>query len=102
MNPDATQRRGKAALSVYLVMLVSFALQLCVAYSRLSVRQRASEMFTLTALQAALVFLFSMRLLQERRVFLIALTLSCVPLLIVMNAIWTDSFRILRLAPWHN
>lgn len=87
---------------VYFVILVIAGLQILLAYRGGTVGQHVLEMLALAIIQAGLGIMFFMHLLREKRSLLFALVPATVFVLLMMNMIWTDSFRIVHMKPWPN
>jgi heme/copper-type cytochrome/quinol oxidase subunit 4 len=92
----------KGNLVVYALILVIAGLQVIVAYSRGTVGQHAVEMLGLATVQSWLGISFFMHLFQEKRSLTLTLLLATLFLLLVMNAFWSDSFRIIYMRSWRN
>lgn len=92
----------KADIIVYFVILAIAALQIVLAYTHASIGQHVFEMLSLAIIQAGLGVMFFMHLFQEKRSLMFALIPATVFVLLMMNVIWTDSFRIINMRPWAN
>jgi heme/copper-type cytochrome/quinol oxidase subunit 4 len=84
---------------VYVCILALAALQFVVAYSNIDASQMLIRMLFLAIIEAALTLLFFMHLSGNRGLmwFVGIFTVSVV---LGMQYGWTDSFRLLRGAPW--
>jgi cytochrome c oxidase subunit IV len=89
----------KNDLVVYAAILAISGLQIVVAYRGGPVDRRIIEMLSLAFAQAGLGVLFFMHLLQEKRALMLTLIPAALFVLLVMNAIWSDSFRIVHPGP---
>lgn len=92
----------KSDILVYFVILAIAGLQIFLAYRGGTVGQHLIEMLSLAIIQAGLGILFFMHLFQEKRSLMFALIPAVVFVLLIMNIIWSDSFRIVHMKPWPN
>ena len=102
MTDKARPESLKTDIIIYGVILVIAGLQILLAYRGGTVGQHVIEMLALAIVQAALGVLFFMHLFQEKRSLMLALIPATVFVLLMMNMIWTDSFRIVHMKPWAN
>ena len=89
----------KRYLAVYAIILVIAALQFVIAYSNISPQQMFARMFVLAVVEAALGLLFFMHL-ADNRGLLWFVVIFTVFVLLGMQFVWTDSFRLFRGVPW--
>jgi cytochrome c oxidase subunit IV len=92
----------KSDIIVYIIILVISGLQVLIAYRGGTIGQHVMEFLGLAIIQAGLGIMFFMHLFQEKRSLMFALIPATVFVLLMMNMIWTDSFRILQMKPWPN
>lgn|SRR5215831_4552766 len=89
----------KTDVIVYVCILVLSGVQIVLAYhtrgSQLLVR-----MLAVAVIQAGLGVMYFMHLLDERRSLRLALIPAAVFVLLMMNMIWSDSFRLLHMRPF--
>jgi cytochrome c oxidase subunit IV len=92
----------KSDIVVYVIILAIAGLQILLAYRGGTIGQHVMEMLALAIIQAGLGILFFMHLFQEKRSLMFALIPATIFVLLMMNMIWTDSFRIVHMKPWPN
>jgi cytochrome c oxidase subunit IV len=92
----------KSDIIVYFIILAIAGLQILLAYRGGTIGQHVMEMLALALIQAGLGIMFFMHLFQEKRSLMFALIPATVFVLLMLNMIWTDSFRILHMKPWPN
>ena len=91
---------SKVYLLVYLVILAIAALQVVLAYHHTDVGQHVIRMLSLAIIQAGLAIAFFMHVMQERRAFILFLIPVTIFVLLMMNMIWSDSFRLIHMRPF--
>jgi cytochrome c oxidase subunit IV len=97
MSTSETQRNGIGVyLAVYVVILLIAALQIMLAYQHVDTSRTLLRMLSLAIIQAGLAVLFFMHMRSERRILAMTLIPVTIFVLLMMNMIWTDSFRILH------
>lgn len=84
-------------LPVYAVLLVIAGLEVVVAYQDLPVRARLASLLVLAFFGAGMAVMYFMHLARERRSLLVSLLSYTIFVLLLMNMIWSDSFRLLRM-----
>jgi cytochrome c oxidase subunit 4 len=100
MNPAEKQSGGLATyLVIYVFILAIAGLQVVLAYRASGLQQFVVMMFC-AVLQAALAVTFFMHMRTERRSLFLMLIPAVIFVLLMMNMIWSDSFRISRGAPF--
>jgi cytochrome c oxidase subunit IV len=100
MNPAEKQSGGLATyLVIYVFILAIAGLQVVLAYTAAGLQQFVVMMF-FAVLQAALAVTFFMHMRTERRGLFLMLIPAVIFVLLMMNMIWSDSFRISRGAPF--
>ena len=92
----------KSDIIVYFIILAIAGLQILLAYTGGTIGQHVLEMLSLAIIQAGLGIMFFMHLFQEKRSLMFALVPATVFVLLMMNMIWSDSFRIIHMKPWPN
>jgi hypothetical protein len=102
MNGTVRTASFKSEIIAYFAILAMAGLQIIVAYRRGSVGQHIIEMLSLSIGQAAVGVLFFMHLLQEKRSLMYVLIPAVLFVFLLMNAFWTDSFRMVQMRPWAN
>jgi len=102
------QRTGGAAASteplakyfvVYVVILIIAGLQFLMAYQHPNPRALLFRMLLLAIVEAGLAIVFFMHLGSENKPFVISVAIVTLFVLFAMQYVWTDSFRMERLAP---
>ncbi len=102
MEDTAKQESLTTNIIIYCAVLAIAGLQIVLAYRPGSVGKHVIEMLALALVQAALGVLFFMHLFRERRSLMIALIPATLFVLLMMNMIWSDSFRLIHMKPWAN
>jgi cytochrome c oxidase subunit 4 len=87
-------------LPVYFVLLGIAALEIFLAYRNLSPTTLLVVLLALAVFGAALALMYFMHLKQERPSLFLSLIPATIFVLIMMNAIWSDSFRLLHMKPF--
>ncbi len=82
-------------LAVYACLLVVTAAQFIIGYQHIGGGQLVTRMLTFAAIETGLVVLFWMNLSSEKRNFIQFVIIFTVFVLLCMNYVWTDSFRLL-------
>jgi caa(3)-type oxidase subunit IV len=98
-NPSAdTQSQGslKTDLTVYVGILVMAAVQIVMAYYSPGV----IRMLIVAAIQAYLAVMFFMHLRDEKATLRLALIPATLFVLVMMNMVWADSFRLILMKPF--
>lgn len=85
---------------VYFVILAITGLQVVVAYHAVSAGQTVMRMMALAFIQAGLGIMFFMHLLREKPGLMFALIPFTLFVLLMMNMIWFDSFRLIHMRPF--
>jgi cytochrome c oxidase subunit 4 len=85
---------------VYFLILVIAGLQVAVAYENIDPSQMVLRMLSLAIIQAGLAVMFFMHMKTEKRSLFLTLVPVTVFVLLMMNMIWSDSYRILGGAPF--
>ena len=87
-------------IAVYVTIMVIAVLQVVYAYHRTDIGQHVIRMLALAIIQGALAVAFFMHVMQEKRAFLLILIPATVFVLLMMNMIWSDSFRLFHMRPF--
>jgi cytochrome c oxidase subunit IV len=85
---------------VYFLILAIAGLQVVIAYQNIDGSQMFLRMLSLAIVQAGLAIMFFMHMKTEKRSLFLTLIPITVFVLLMMNMIWSDSFRILGGAPF--
>jgi len=89
----------KTDMIVYGCILALSGLQVVLAYQHAQGTQLMVRMLAVAVIQAGLGVMYFMHLRDERRNLLLALIPATVFVLLMMNMIWSDSFRLLHMRP---
>jgi cytochrome c oxidase subunit IV len=99
----STDRRPNSALTkdlvVYGIILAIAGLQVLMAYHTPPGKQLMLQMLALALVQGGIAVAFFMHLRDEKRGLIIALIPTTIFVLVMMNMIWSDSFRLFRMHP---
>jgi caa(3)-type oxidase subunit IV len=87
-------------LPVYFVLLGIAGLEVFLAYQSFSTLTLLVILLALAVCGAALAVMYFMHLAQERRSLFLSLIPAVIFVLLMMNMIWSDSFRLLRMRPF--
>jgi caa(3)-type oxidase subunit IV len=87
-------------LVVYICLLALAGVQFIIAYQNLDPAQMFVRMLVVACVEAGLAALFFMHLWQEKRGFLIFVSIFVIFVLLAMQFGWTDSFRMVMGAPF--
>ncbi len=101
-NPMTTTGRAgtlKTEIIVYACILALSGLQVVLAYHHGPGLQLMLRMLSVAVIQAGLGATYFMHLRDERRNLFLALIPATVFVLVMMNMIWSDSFRLLHMRP---
>ena len=101
MEDTSSGKRGIGRyIPVYVVLLVLSGLQVFLAYARLDRNRLLASMLAVAIFSAALAIMYFMHMAQERRSFFWSLIPATIFVLLMMNMIWSDSFRLLHMRPF--
>jgi caa(3)-type oxidase subunit IV len=89
----------KTDIIVYSCILALSGLQVVLAYQHTQGTQLMVLMLVVAMIQAGLGVMYFMHLRDERRHLLLALIPATIFVLLMMNMIWSDSFRLLHMRP---
>jgi caa(3)-type oxidase subunit IV len=87
-------------LPVYFVLLAIAALEVFIAYRHLSTGSLLAILLALAVCAGALAVMYFMHLAQESRGLFLTLIPATIFVLLMMNMIWSDSFRLLHMRPF--
>jgi cytochrome c oxidase subunit IV len=87
-------------LPVYFTLLAIAGLEILLAYRDFSMTTRLVVLLFMAVCGAGLALMYFMHLAQERPSLFLSLIPATIFVLIMMNAIWTDSSRLLHLKPF--
>jgi caa(3)-type oxidase subunit IV len=90
----------KKEIIVYVCILALSGLQIVLAYQHVPGAQLLVRMLALALIQAGLGVMYFMHLLDERKNLRLALIPATIFVLLMMNMIWSDSFRLLHMRPF--
>jgi cytochrome c oxidase subunit IV len=86
-------------LPAYGIILAIAALQVLMAYHTAPGKQLMLQMLALALVQGGIAIAFFMHLRDEKRSLILALIPTTIFVLVMMNMIWSDSFRLFRMHP---
>jgi len=86
-------------LAVYGIILAIAGLQVLMAYHTAPGMQLMLQMLALALVQGGIAVAFFMHLRNEKRGLVLALIPTTIFVLVMMNMIWSDSFRLFRMHP---
>ena len=96
-----SKAKSSAGMTTYYVVYVGIlaiaALQVVFAYQHTEGAAMLVRMLVLAIIQAGLGVMFFMHLRDEKRGLLLALIPATVFVLMMMNVIWSDSFRLIHM-----
>lgn len=87
-------------LPVYFVLLAIAGLEVFLAYQNFATGSLLAILLGLAVCGGALAVMYFMHLAQERRSLFLTLIPALIFVLLMLNMIWTDSFRLLHLRPF--
>ncbi len=100
MTADAAPNQGLGRdLAAYVSILVIAVLQVVLAYHSAAGEHLMVHMLVLALAQAGVAVAYFMHLRAEKRVLVLALIPTTIFVLLMMNMIWTDSYRLLEMHP---
>jgi caa(3)-type oxidase subunit IV len=98
--PGASKNVIARYLPVYFVLLGIAALEVFIAYQHFSTGLLLGILLGLAVCGGALAVMYFMHLAQESRSLFLTLIPATIFVLLMMNMIWSDSFRLLHLRPF--
>lgn len=87
-------------LPVYFGLLAIAALEIFLAYRNFSIGTLLVILLALAVCGAGLALMYFMHLAQERPSLFLSLIPATIFVLIMMNMIWSDSYRLLHMKPF--
>ena len=90
----------KTDIIVYVCILALAGLQIVLAYQHAEGAQLMVRMLAVALIQAGLAVMFFMHLRDEQRNLKLALIPGTIFVVLMMNMIWSDSFRLLHMSPF--
>jgi caa(3)-type oxidase subunit IV len=90
----------KKEIIVYVCILALSGLQIVLAYQHAQGAQLLVRMLAVALIQAGLGVMYFMHLIDERKNLRLALIPATIFVLLMMNMIWSDSFRLLHMRPF--
>jgi caa(3)-type oxidase subunit IV len=98
--PANTRDNLKTDVIVYLCILALSAVQVALAYQNANGAQLLVRMLAVALIQAGLGVMYFMHLRDEQRNLRLALIPATIFVMLMMNMIWSDSFRLLHMRPF--
>jgi len=100
MSTDSTPNSALSKnLIVYAIILLIAGLQVTLAYHTAPGAQLMLQMLALALVQGGIAIAFFMHLRDEKRGLVLALIPTTLFVLVMMNMIWSDSFRLFHMHP---
>ena len=87
-------------IPVYVILLALSGAQIFLAYSKLDRNRLLAAFLAVAIFSAALAVMYFMHMIDERRSFFWSLIPATIFVLLMMNMIWSDSFRLLHMRPY--
>jgi cytochrome c oxidase subunit IV len=87
-------------IPIYITLLVLSGLQVFLAYTKLDRNRLLAAFLAVALFSAALAVMYFMHMINERRSFFWSLIPATIFVLLMMNMIWSDSFRLLHMRPF--
>jgi len=87
-------------LPVYFVLLAIAGIEILLAYQNFSVPALVRILLLMAVGSAALGLMYFMHLAQEKRSLFLTLIPATIFVLLMMNMIWSDSYRLLHMRPF--
>jgi caa(3)-type oxidase subunit IV len=87
-------------LPVYFVLLAIAGLEVVLAYQSFSPGALTAILLALAICGGALAVMYFMHLIEERRSLFLTLIPAVIFVLMMMNMLWSDSFRLLHMRPF--
>jgi len=89
----------KLYVAVWIGLILIVAVEVALTYAHLSTRALLGALLSLAVLEAGLGVMYFMHLKYERRALFWSLIPVLVVVLVLMNHLWPDAYRLLRLQP---
>jgi cytochrome c oxidase subunit IV len=87
-------------IPIYITLLLLSGLQVFLAYTKLDRNRLLAALLAVALFSAALAVMYFMHMINERRSFFWSLIPATIFVLLMMNMIWSDSFRLLHMRPF--
>ena len=87
-------------LPVYFVLLAIAGVEIVLAYQHFSTAALVRILLVMALGSAALALMYFMHLADEKRSLFFTLIPAVIFVLLMMNMIWSDSYRLLRMRPF--
>jgi len=87
-------------LPVYFVLLAIAGIEILLAYQNFSIPALVRILLLMAVGSAALGLMYFMHLAQEKRSLFLTLIPATIFVLLMMNMIWSDSYRLLHMRPF--
>ncbi len=101
MNVPSTSKDSlKTDVIVYFAILALSGVQVALAYQHAQGSQLFVRMLAVALIQAGLGVMYFMHLRDEQRNLRLALIPVTIFVVLMMNMIWSDSFRLLHMSPF--
>jgi len=101
MDDSPNTHRGIARyIPIYVILLALSGLQIFLAYTKLDHNRLLAAFLAVAIFSAALAVMYFMHMINERRSFFWSLIPATIFVLLMMNMIWSDSFRLLHMRPF--
>ena len=99
-TPTQTTDSLKTDIVVYICILALSGVQVLLAYQHTEGTQLLIRMLAVALIQAGLGVMYFMHLRHEQRNLRLALIPATIFVMLMMNMIWSDSFRLLHMNPF--
>ena len=99
-TPTQTHDSLKTDVIVYICILALSGVQILLAYQHTEGMQLLVRMLAVAFIQAGLGVMYFMHLRHEQRNLRLALIPATIFVMLMMNMIWSDSFRLLHMNPF--
>ena len=86
-------------IAVWIGLILIVAVEVALTYAHLPTRTLFAALLSLAVLEAGLGVMYFMHLKYERRALFWSLIPVVVVVLVLMNHLWPDAYRLLRLQP---
>jgi caa(3)-type oxidase subunit IV len=101
-NVEKANGSMRTDIIVYICILALAGLQIVFAYQHTQGMQLVIRMLAVAVIQASLAVTYFMHLRDEMPGLRLALIPATIFVLLMMNMIWSDSFRLLHMRPFAN
>jgi caa(3)-type oxidase subunit IV len=98
--PSTSKDSLKTDVIVYVAILALSGVQVALAYQHQEGSQLFVRMLAVALIQAGLGVMYFMHLRDEQRNLRLALIPVTIFVVLMMNMIWSDSFRLLHMSPF--